>query len=85
MYHEESNHHEKPSSSIKHKCTVKIDGVVKISVNKINGPNEVLLQKFSINMFKYDHDKGIDILFRALTTLASESWTPKLYTIFYMT
>ena len=45
MYHEETNHHEKPSPSINHECTVKIDGVVKISVNKINGPNELLLQK----------------------------------------
>ena len=45
MYQEESNHHEKLSPSINHECTVKIYGVVKISVNKINGPNELLLQK----------------------------------------
>ena len=41
MYHEEYNHHEKPSPSINHECTVKVDGVVKISVQKINGPNEL--------------------------------------------
>ena len=52
MYHEETNHHEKPSPSINHECTVKIDGVVKISVQKINGPNELSLQKNSIDMFK---------------------------------
>ena len=68
MYQEESNHHEKPSLSIHHECTVKIDGVVKISVNKINGPNELLLQKNSTSMFKHDYNKGIDVLFRALTT-----------------
>ena len=51
MYHEESNHHEISSPSINHEYTVKIDGVVKISVNKINGLNEFLLQTFSINMF----------------------------------
>ena len=41
MYHEETNHHENPSPSINHECIVKIDGVVKISVQKINGPNEL--------------------------------------------
>ena len=53
MYHEESNHHEKPSPSVINECTVKIDGVVKISVNKISGPNELLLQNISINMFNH--------------------------------
>ena len=46
MYHEETNHHEKPSPSINYECTVKIDGVVKISVQKINGPNDLSLQNF---------------------------------------
>ena len=33
MYHEETiQHNVMPSSSINHECTVKIDGVVKISV-----------------------------------------------------
>ena len=73
MYHEETNHHEKPSSSINHECTVKIDGAVKISVQKINGPNELSLQNCSIDMFKHDHDKGVDVLFSALTTLVPES------------
>ena len=36
MYHEETNHHEKPSPGINHDLTVKIDGVVKISVQKIS-------------------------------------------------
>ena len=67
MYHEESNRHRKPSPSINHESTVKIDGVVKISVNKINGPNKLSLQTFSINMFKHDNDKVVDVIFRALT------------------
>ena len=46
MYHEETNHHENPSPSINHECTVKIDGVVKISVQNINGPNELSLKQF---------------------------------------
>ena len=33
-------------------------------------------------MFKYENEKGIDVLFRALTILVPESWTPKLYAIF---
>ena len=33
-------------------------------------------------MFKHDHDKGVDVLFRALTTLVPEGWTPKLYATF---
>ena len=69
MYHEESNRHRKPSLSINHESTVKIDGVVKISVNKINGPNKLSLQTFSINMFKHDNDKGVDVIFRALTKI----------------
>ena len=82
MYHEETNHHENSSPSINHECTVKVDGVVKISVQKINRPNELSLQKVSIDMFKHDRDKGVDVLFRALTTLVPESWSPKLYAIF---
>ena len=46
MYHEETNHHVKPSPSINHEYTVKIDGVVKISVQKINGPSELSRQFF---------------------------------------
>ena len=62
MYHEETiQHNVMPSSSINHECTVKIDGVVKISVQKINGPNKLSLQKFSIDMFKHDHDKGVGV------------------------
>ena len=82
MYHEETNHHEKPSPSINHEYTVKINGVVNISVQKINRPSELAYQKVSIDMFKYDHDEIVDVLFRSLTTLVSESWTPKLYAIF---
>ena len=33
-------------------------------------------------MYKHNHDKGVDVLFRALTTLVPESWTPRLYAIF---
>ena len=33
----ESSHREIPSPTINHDCTVKIDGVVKIGENKING------------------------------------------------
>ena len=65
MYHEDTNHHEKPSPGINHDLTVKIDGVVKISVQKISQSN---CNKFSINMFKHDHEKRVDVLFRALTT-----------------
>ena len=85
MYREESNHHENLSPSINHEYTVKIDGGVNISVQKINGHNELSLQKNSIDMFKHDHDKGVDVLFRALTISVPESWTPKLYVIFYAT
>ena len=80
MYHEKPiQHNVMPSPSIKHECTVKIDGVVKISVQKINGPNELSLQTFSIDFFKHDHDKRLDVLFWALTTFVPEGWTPKLY------
>ena len=82
MYQEESNHHEGSYPSINHECTIQIDGVVKISVNKVNGLNEFSLQTVSVNMYKDDHDKGVDVLFRALTTLVPESWTPRLYAIF---
>ena len=44
MYHEETNHYDKLSPSVNRECTVKIDGVVKISVQKINGPNELSLK-----------------------------------------
>ena len=33
-------------------------------------------------MYKHDHDKGVDVLFRTLTALVPETWTPKLYAIF---
>ena len=33
-------------------------------------------------MFKHDHDKKVDVLFRSLTTTVPEDWTPKLYAIF---
>ena len=80
MYHEETNPAiEFPSPSIKYECTVKIDGVVKISVQKISQSD---CNKFSINMFKHDHEKKVDVLFRSLTTEVPESWTPKLYAIF---
>ena len=82
MYHEESNHHEKLSPSINHDITVKIDGVVRISVQKISGLSQSYYQKNSINMFKHDRDKKVDVLFRSLSTTVPDSWTSKLYTIF---
>ena len=45
MYHQETTHHIKPSLSINHEYTIKIDGVVKINVQTINGHNELSLQK----------------------------------------
>ena len=48
IYQEESNHHEKLSPSINHEYTVQIDGVVKISVNKVNGLNIF----FAANIFR---------------------------------
>ena len=82
MYHEDTNHHEKPSPGINHDLTVKIDGVVKISVQKISWSSQSDYQKISINMFKHDHEKKVDVLFRSLTTKVPGSWTPKLYAIF---
>ena len=82
MYHEETNHHEKPSPSINHYLTVKIDGVVKISVQKIGQSDYEDYNKFLINFFKHDHEKKVDVLFRSLTTTVPYSWTPKLYAIF---
>ena len=83
MYHEETSHHNiMPSPSMKHEYAVKIDGVVKISMQNSNGPNELSLQNVSVDLFKHDHDKGVDVLFRALTTLVPEGWTPKLYATF---
>ena len=56
---EESNFREIPTPSINHDCTVKIDGVVKISVNKINGIRDNMEHhKFLIKLFK--QDKGVD-------------------------
>ena len=83
MYHEDTSRaNEFPSPSINHECTVKIDGVVKIRVQKIKGPKYLSRQKISIDRFKHDHDKGVDVLFKALTTLVPDDWTPKLYAIF---
>ena len=48
MYNEVTNHHEKPSPSINHECTVKLDVVVKISEQKINGLDELSLQIFQL-------------------------------------
>ena len=69
-----------PTPSINHDCTVKIDGVVKIGVNKINGISDnIERDNFSIKMFK--QDKGIDF-FNEVTTLVPLHCTPKLYAIF---
>ena len=69
MYHEESNNLEVtsplPSPGINHDLTVKIDGVVKISVQKISHSDcltdgrtfWVDYNKFSIKLFKHDHEK----------------------------
>ena len=72
MYREEQNF-KPPSPSINHKCTVHINGVIKISVNRVIGNSDYLMQKFSFKMYKHDHDKGVDILFRTLTSLVSET------------
>ena len=83
MHNEENNpRNEFPSASINHDLTVKIDDVVKISVQKINWPSQSDYQTFSIDMFKHDHEKKVDVLFRSLTTLVPGDWTPKLYAIF---
>ena len=73
MYNEENNpRNEFPSPSINHDLTIKIDGVVKISVQKINWPSQSDYQNISINMIKHDHEKKVDVLFRSLTTLVPE-------------
>ena len=78
---EKSSYREIPTPSINHDCTIKIDVVVKISVNKINGIRDNMEQnKFSIKIFK--QDKGVDLFFKEVTTLVPLYWTPKLYTIF---
>ena len=84
MYHEDTNHHENPSLGINYDLTVKIDDAVKISVQKISETSQSYYQNFSISMFKHDHDKKVDVLFRSLTTTVPDSWTPKLYAIFFM-
>ena len=57
---EKSSYREIPTPSINHDCTIKIDVVVKISVNKINGIRDNMEQnKFSIKIFK--QDKGVDL------------------------
>ena len=73
----------KNSPSINHECTVQIDDVVKISVHiviEVVG-DYISMLKFCVNMYKYDYKNGVDVLFRVLTTLVPESWTPKLYAI----
>ena len=73
-----------PAPSINHDCTIKIDGVVKISVNKVNEINLIkvdqFMEKFSIKIYK--QDKGLDILFKKVTILVPLRGTPKLYAIF---
>ena len=81
MYREEQNF-KPPSPSRNHKCTIQIDGVRKISVNRVIGTSDFFMQKCSVKMYKHDHDKGVDVLFRTLTALVFETWTPKLYAIF---
>ena len=75
-----------PTPSNNHDCTVKIDGVVKISVNKVNeiSINNVdqFMDKCPTKMFK--QDKGVDILFKEVTTLVPLRWTPRLYAIFFV-
>ena len=51
-----------------HGYTVKIDGVVKISVNKINRIGDNMERdKFSIKMFK--QGKGVDLFFKEVAIL----------------
>ena len=77
----ESSYREIPTPTINHDCTVKIDGVVKSSVKKINGIGDNMEKdKFSIKIFK--QDKGVDLFFKEVTTLVPLYWTPKLYAIF---
>ena len=59
---EESSYREIPTPCVNYDCTVKIDGVVKISVNKINGIRDNMEKdNFSIKMFK--EDEGADLIF----------------------
>ena len=46
IHHEEINQYVKPYPSKNYECTVKIDDVVNISVQKMNGSNELSLQTF---------------------------------------
>ena len=56
---EKSSYREIPTPSINHDCTIKIDVVVKISVDKIKGIGDNMKRdKFSIKLFK--EDKGVD-------------------------
>ena len=65
---------------INHDYAVKIDGIIKISVNKINEiRNYIEKGKFSIKMFKQEL-----IFLKEVTTLVPLYWTPKLYAIFSM-
>ena len=48
-----------PSPGINHDPTVKIDGVVMISVQKISWSSQSDYQTFSINIFKHDHEKTL--------------------------
>ena len=88
MFQGESNSYEQPSPSINHELSVPIDFVTKISVNRdfgtrvSVGTSVFLMKTLSVKLYKHDHDKGVDVLFRALTTLVPDSWTPKLYAIF---
>ena len=77
---EESSNREIHIPPINHDYTVKIDGIVKISVNKINEiRNYIEKGKFSIKMFKQEL-----IFLKKVTTLVPLYWTPKLYAIFSM-
>ena len=79
---EKSSYREIPTPSINHDCTIKIDVVVKISVNKINGIRDNMEQnKFSIKIFK--QDKGVDLFFKEVTTLVPLYWTPKIYMLYF--
>ena len=88
MFQEESNSYEQPSPSINHELSVPIDFVTKISVNRdigtrvSVGTSVFFMKTFSVKLYKHDHDKRVDVLFRALTTLVPDNWTPKLYATF---
>ena len=65
---EESSYREKSTPSINHDCTVKIDGVVKISVNKSNRIRDNMENdKCSTKMFK--QGKGVDLFIKEVATL----------------